>query len=126
MIILFVIFNDIYLENQLSAGFSSSGTGEIQSQEYTRDLENDFNLKMQNEEIINIKHRLLNENRESYTDLIVIQNSDDDLIEDHNISSFVLENSKQDFSLTKEISSYYNSNPEINQEQIDWDKMKIL
>lgn len=55
----------------------------------------------------------------------MIQNEDEGLIQDHNISSFVRE--ELNINEVKEIKSYYSSNSEkSNQEQLDCEKFQIL
>ena len=121
-------------KSQLSDKFASNngmsnsyGSGKaIQSKEYTKSREDDFEVNGDNSEMISLKHRLLNE-RENYKDLIIINNNDDELIDDHDISAFENE-MKRKKAKSQNNSKFHNKSASActDDEHLDVEKLNLL
>lgn len=66
----------------------SYGTSQaIQSKEYKSGDDQEFNISGEQDGMVSLKHRLLNE-KDNFKDMVIAQNNDEDLIEDHQISAY--------------------------------------
>lgn len=115
-----------HLGSNLCMNMSYGSAKAIQSKEYTKSRDDDFGLEEDQSEMISLKYRLLNE-RDSYKDMIVINNNDDELIDDHDISGFENERKKRK---TKHKTSHNNHNKSnsacSDEEHIDIEKLNLL
>ena len=104
-------------------GMSNSyGSGKaIQSKEYTKSRDDDFDVSAEHSEMISLKHRLLNE-RENYKDIMANNNNDDELIEDHEISAFENDIKKRK-AKTHNNSKFHNKSGSV---YIDIEKLNLL